>query len=311
MAYKERAVTGRRRAAFWGVAVGAAAAGAALPAALAWGFLHPPRRLPRGTPKSRLGLSYERIGFRASDGVRLRGWWVPAPDGALARGAVVICHGYSNNRTTMLPYLAFLHRAGYHTLFFDFRAHGWSSGRMATFGIREIEDVRAAVTFAQERTGGTLPLALLGESMGASVALLAAAEDDRVRAVIADSPYARFDRAVAARLRLLFGPRLAPAITPRIQTAGERLLGATSDTIAPVLAAPRIAPRPILLIQGLADQLVEPENARLIHEATEEFGNVTLWEVPDARHAKSVLHVPDEYAARVTAFLEATLLEAG
>ena len=278
----------------------------ALPAALAWGFLHPPRRFHRQTPRTALGLDYERVRLRAADGVPLSGWFVPPPgDLGDARGMVVISHGYSGNRQKMLPYLDFLHAAGYAAFLFDFRAHGWSGGKMATFGHQEPLDLRAALDWAENHPVlGRLPLALLGESMGASVSLLLAADDLRVRAVVADSPYSRFDAAVESHLQVALGAA-APYVTPHARRVGERVSGFRADEIAPIDAVQKIAPRPVLLIHGTADRLVTVENSRRIHAAAP--NNTTLWEVEGTAHVQSVYDAGAEYARRVVDFLEAAL----
>ncbi len=285
--------------------LGGAALGAvvsALPFGLAWAFLHPPRRRHKRTPQS-LGASFERVRLVSADDVRLSAWFVSAPEDVAIKGVVVVCHGYYGNRERMLPYLAFLHRAGYHALLFDFRAHGWSGGQMAGFGTREPQDLTAAIDWVEARPDlADLPLFLLGESMGASVALLVAAVDTRVRAVVADSPYARFDSAVEGRLTMAFGPKVTPMITPHTKRAGEKLLGVASTAIAPMDAVRAIAPRPILLIHGLQDTLITPDNARRIYDAAP--GNVELWEVEGAKHVKSVYVEGENYAQRVLAFLD-------
>jgi len=280
---------------------------AAFPAALAWGFLHPPRRLHRRTPRTAFGIPYERVRLRSQDGVSLSAWYVPAPAGAPPRGVVIICHGYYGNRATMLPHLGFLHQAGYAAVLFDWRAHGWSGGHMVTFGHTESEDLEVALDWVSAHPDlQHLPLALLGESMGASVSLLVAAEEpDRVQAVIADSAYARFDSAVEGRIRLAFGSAVAPMITPPARRAGEVILGVRCDEIAPMEAMRRIYPRPVLLIHGAADRLIKPENSERLLAASP--GNATLWEVPDAAHVRGVHIAAEEYARRVLAFLDEAL----
>ncbi len=292
-----------------GAALGLAAAAAvvaAVPAGIAWVFLHPPRRLHNRTPRSALGLSYERVRLCAADGVRLSAWFVPAPAGSPARGVVVVCHGYYGNRATMLPYLRFLHKAGYHCLLFDFRGHGWSGGGRTTFGIAEGRDLRAAIDWvcAQERLSG-LPVAVLGESMGAAVSLLVAAEEPRVGAVVADSAFARFDYAVASRLALAFGDKLGATLTPPAQKVGERMLGRACADIAPVEAIARMTDLPVLLLHGEADRLIYCENVYRLHEAG--GPNVSMWTVPGAGHVLSVYVGGDEYARRVVEFLDGAL----
>jgi fermentation-respiration switch protein FrsA (DUF1100 family) len=290
------------------VAVGAGiAAVAAFPAALVWVFLHPPRRLHHRTPRSFLGIPYERVRLRSRDGVPISAWYVPAPENDSPRGVVVLCHGYHGNRAMMLPYLAFLHKAGYAAVLFDWRAHGWSGGKMATFGFTEPEDLTAALDWVSGNPDlAHLPIVLFGESMGASVSLLvAASETERVKAVVADSPYARFDRAVEGRMTLAFGPAVAPLVTPQARRIGEAILGVRCDEIAPLEAMQKIYPRPVLLIHGQADRLIAPENSRLIADASP--GKVTLWEVPGAAHVQSVYVMGDEYGRRVTEFLRDAL----
>jgi pimeloyl-ACP methyl ester carboxylesterase len=148
-----------------------------------------------------------------------------------------------------------------------------------------------------------VPLAVLGESMGAAVALLVASEDTRVRAVVADSAFARLDAAVSGRLGL-FGP-LGAWMTPHTQRAGERLLGVRCADVAPEAAIARIAPRPVLLIHGASDTFIHPENAYRLKEAG--GGNVTLWEAPGAAHCQCIAVAEEEYARRVRGFLQDAL----
>lgn len=280
--------------------IGGAALGAllALPGALAYGFLHPPRRVHIRTPKTALGLDYERLRLRTGDGMALSAWFIPHP---APRGVAVLSHGYSNCRDAMLPYAALLHAEGFSVLLYDFRGHGWSERARITFGLKETSDLTAALDFAQARADG-LPLVLVGESMGAAVSLLVAADDPRVAAVIADCPFARLDEPIHRRLVLLFGPTLGEVLSAPTRRVGERLLGVSPEAIAPEEAIVRIAPRPVLLIHGTDDQLIPVSHVHRLHDASE--GHAEVWTVPGARHARSVYEAPDDYARHIHDFLE-------
>ena len=64
---------------------------------LAWwqadAFLHPARRLPAETPADR-GLEYRDVEFPSTDGITLRGWYLPSENGA----AIIAGHGIGGNR---------------------------------------------------------------------------------------------------------------------------------------------------------------------------------------------------------------------
>ena len=175
---------------------------------------------------------------------------------------------------------------------------------MATFGCKETLDLKAALDWVAARPElAGVPIAVLGESMGAAVALLVASEDTRVRAVVADSAYARLDTAVAGRLGL-FGA-LGAWVTPPTQRVGERLLGVRCADVAPEEAIARIAPRPVLLIHGACDTFIRPENAYRLKEAA--AGNAQLWEAPGAAHCQCIAVAREEYARRVRDFLRGAL----
>lgn len=85
-----------------------------------------------------------------TDGMTLRGWWVPGldPNSDLA---VVFCHGGGRDRRAWLRHTPIFQKAGMPCLLFDLREHGISDGEMRGFhyGIREQYDVLAAVKYAK------------------------------------------------------------------------------------------------------------------------------------------------------------------
>jgi fermentation-respiration switch protein FrsA (DUF1100 family) len=71
----------------------------------------------------------------------------------------------------------------------------------------------------------------------------------------------------------------------------------------------RIAPRPLLLIHGTADDYVPIANFHQLQAAaTSPSGSqVATWIVPGARHAQAFKKTGAEYVTRVTAFFDAAL----
>jgi len=207
---------------------------------------------------------FEEVGFHACDGLRLAGWFIPAPR---AHGAVILCHGFPHNRTEMLPWAKLLHPAGYHLLLFDFRAHGESAGSLSSIGYYEINDLLGAVDYLVTRPEMKgLQVGVFGLSMGGAVALMAAAQDERIAAVATHGAYASLKRAIDQRFRLFFGPLARLMSAPAIWW-GRRWLPTDPGIISPVEVIYRISPRPVLLMHGARDFLTHPDDGRALYHA--------------------------------------------
>src|SRR5438067_10448944 len=83
---------------------------------------------------------------------------------------------------------------GYRVLLPDSRAHGESGGRLATYGLRENDDIHRWVSWLYDR--GATCVDGFGESMGAALVLESMRSEARFCAVVADSPFSTF-RSVA------------------------------------------------------------------------------------------------------------------
>ena len=138
------------------------------------------------TPKS-YNLDFRWIEFTSPDGIPLKGWYIPAE--GTARGTIIYCHGLNRTRIEMLPDAVFGHSLGYNGLLFDFRHQGMSGGAITTLGYQERLDVEGAVRYALEQEQAARPVVVWGVSMGASAALMAAAESPDISAVISDSSF--------------------------------------------------------------------------------------------------------------------------
>jgi len=105
---------------------------------------------------------------------------------------VVMGHGFAGTRDVALPAFAErFAREGVATLVFDYRHFGASGGapRQLVDPWRQLEDWRAAVAWvrAQDALDGAR-VALFGSSMGGGQALIVAAEDPALRAVVVQVP---------------------------------------------------------------------------------------------------------------------------
>ncbi|HVM46331.1 MAG TPA: alpha/beta fold hydrolase [Candidatus Thermoplasmatota archaeon] len=263
-------------------------------------LIHPARELSHATPSHR-GMPYERVAFETSDGLVLQGWWMPVEE---SRGVVVFLHGYGASKSQSLAVAPFLHHAGYTVLAFDFRAHGESGGTFTSVGIEETKDVKAAVAYAVAREGEGVPLALLGWSMGAAAAINAADELPEVRAIVADSGFARLANAISNSLSSFSGLPRYP-FEPLVLGFATRMAGHSPSDNVPERHAANLA-RPLLVIQGMEDGLARPEgDGSALASAAGDWAQ--YWLVPGAGHVDARTKHPHEYQERVLAFLDAHL----
>jgi len=271
-------------------------------AVLAWKSVKAnPEKLTE-TPQ-RWHIPYEDVTFQSADGTPLSGWYVPVK--SHPKGVIILCHGVDGNRISMLPVAHMLHQHGYAALLFDFRARGQSGGTRCTLGYREVDDLLAAVQAVRARPDAKkLPMGVLGESMGGAVALIGTARCPDIRAVVAESPFASLDHAVANHFHSIIGIG-GPFLGVPTRWIGEKLIGAHCEDIAPVHEIDRIAPRPVFLIQDEADTLCPKEETKELMAAAKK--PKSLWTVRYAVHVNAKWVESGEYERRVTTFFDRNL----
>ena len=240
-----------------------------------------------------IGLAYEDVRFTTDDGVTLSGWLVPAARDT--RAAVVLMHGFSWHRLPWLAAFVPWLQKRYHVLQFDFRGHGGSDDALISLGTLEERDVGAAVRFVEGR--GLGPIALMGISMGGSVAIMAA-PDLPVAAVVADAAYAELRDPIANRMREVGYPLARLGATLVLAAASVR---ARVWLRSPMHRVAQISPRALLLISPGEDRLVSPHQSQRMFRAAGEPKE--LFVVPGAAHAEAHLTAPEAYERRVLDFL--------
>ena len=231
-----------------------------------------PRQPVTDTPADR-GLAYREVQFASRDGTVLRGWFLPAR-GAGPAPVLVLSHGRGQSREEFRDKLPVFARHGFALLAFDYRASGRSDGRYNTAGYKETWD------------------------------LLAAAADPGIRAVVEDSGFASLRNVIAYNFRQEAGLPPFPLAPLTILLAQARA-GARVDEVEPADAIARVAPRPVLVVHGLRDTKVRPDQGRELYAHA--GSPKQAWFVPGAGHVGAFEVDPRGYERRVVGFLEQAL----
>jgi uncharacterized protein len=245
--------------------------------------------------------SREDFSVTAPDGIVLRGWKVRAANPN--RDWVLLLHGRSQNRLSMLGYANFLLSSGYSVLMMDARAHGESGGEIATYGHLERYDVHSILD-ALTASENTDQIFVLGESMGAAVALQAAAIDPRIEGVVAEGAFRNlhevmFDYA-GLRWNAFLGKTLFRPVAMLAVHEVEKQASFRFDDVSPEASVAARKFR-VMLISGLSDHNIPKRHAQAIFLAA--AGPKELWLVPKAGHQGAMHAAPEEFQRRVLHFL--------
>jgi uncharacterized protein len=225
---------------------------------------YPRRNEPVHTPGT-LGLAWQDVAIPGVDGgPTLPAWYMPA-DRATAPG-VVLVHGWESARDRMLPHAAFLHAAGFHVLSFDVRGCGANPPELLPVSVGEFAaDTRAAAAWLAAQPEVSR-VAVMGHSMGASGAIVAAAAEPSICAVIGVSTPADPARLTRQTFRLAGLPIPSPVAWPLAWLTARVYLRPRGHSVAAVSAthASRRLRAPLLLVHGIDDAIVPVDDlARL------------------------------------------------
>jgi pimeloyl-ACP methyl ester carboxylesterase len=210
--------------------------------------------------------------------------WVLEPP-SVPRGTVIVLHGIRLDKRSMLPAATEIANAGFRSLLVDLRGHGRSSGEHLTYGLLESRDISQLLDVLERRGTKLGPVGVHGYSYGAATAIHLAANDPRIRAVVAVSSFASLRVAVRDYLRCYL-PELSPAVPESWLDAaidlGGQMAAFDPDAAAPVRAAER-SRAPLLVLHGASDTQVPPHHAQLLAQATQ--GRATTLLLPGQTHA--------------------------
>ena len=263
---------------------------------------HPKEMRELGTKiPADFGLAVQEVSITNPESMRLFGYFSASENGAY----IMLQHGFKADRSRLLEEAKILQDAGYGVLVTSVRAHDKNDGQEITFGVREMQDLQAWYEYLLAQ--GALPgkIAILGNSMGAAMAIEYASRNKDIAAVVSVSGFSSLQDTIDVSVEYFTGLPAFP-FAPAIATWAEVLLGMDVAQVDATKAAAKLCQTPILVMQGGADTVVSVASGQWIYDAA--CGPKELWFEDDIGHTKFDRDMPDEYAQRVTQFFAQHLL---
>ncbi len=240
-------------------------------------------------------LEKEPFTVRSYDGYELSCEFVKCGD---PKRIVIISHGWGVNRYNSVKYVQLFRKFGYSAVVYDDRGHGVNQKTYTTMGVRESGDLLAVIDAVYKRYGSDAFLGLHGESLGASLSVMALAEKPNVRFLVSDCGYGDF--------REMCRIRMVRNHLPMIEMHGADVLCRWFYHYSPLNVMPYLALEdntiPIAFMHGTNDHMTDHHHSILMYEKNKGYSELHLY--PDTPHARSLPNNPEAYEADVRGFLK-------
>ena len=206
-----------------------------------------------------IGIAYEDIYLKASDGVMLHGWRLYS--GTPASGTVLFFHGNGENISTHMANVYWLVNEGFDVLLFDYRGYGESQGLPDLDLI--VDDAELMIGYAVEQLDAGTGLVVLGHSFGASLSIYAVAHSrykDRIRALVSIAAFSDYhavaqDALARSWLFWLFQWPLSFTI---------------DNSYSPLESIAAVSPVPLLLMHSRQDEIIDYYHVQALYAAAAE-----------------------------------------
>jgi alpha-beta hydrolase superfamily lysophospholipase len=255
-----------------------------------------PRPVNGATP----AMPYETV--RLTSNYPLECWLMKT---AHARGTIILFHGYTGSKATMLDKAEVFLQLGYNVLMADFMGAGGSGGNQTTIGYHEAENVKTCYNYVVKT--GEKNILLFGTSMGA-VAILRAihAHSIKPQAIMIECPFGTMQQTVEARFRMMH--------LPSFPMAGLLLFwGGVENGFWAYGHNPQDYARsvncPALLMFGAKDDRVTIQEINAVYNGLKGYKELRIY--PEAAHENYLIKYKERWTQDVRSFLQASGAESG
>lgn len=236
-----------------------------------------PQNIEYLTP-DKIGLTYEEVNFRSSDGLMLFGWFLPAQ--GKAKGTVLFLHGNAENISTHIANVHWLPAQHYNVFLPDYRGYGGSEGRPSLKGLQD--DINSAMKYLLQRKDiDTERIVILAQSLGGALAIYNVAHSPyraKIKALISESAFSDYRNLTREKLASFW-------LTWPLQWPLSFLI---DNDYSPLDAVSLISPIPLLIIHGDNDNVVPLLHGESLFTAAAQPKE--MWLVPGGGHIEAFRH---------------------
>ncbi len=244
------------------------------------------------------GLSAREILLKTIRKRRLQVWQIEPVEAPQA--ILVAIHGWANTSSIFLPMAARLNR-NYRWFLVNTRNHGESDMDGAASIVKFKQDLQVCLNYIFRNNSESLPVFLIGHSLGAAASILTAAEKPEISGVVSIASFANLEQLLRSRfLSGRYTEGLIRGLIRYLEFMAEKSL----YELSPVGVIDRVT-QPMMLLHGGQDQVISPEclpillskitHPNVIHHLFKEHTHSSLLA------AEPVIEIIDEF---ITNFLK-------
>ena len=155
-------------------------------------------RIPKPENETKPIRNYETFTIKSTE--ELEVWYIEIPED---KGIVVMFHGYSSSKSSLLEYSEEFNKKGYSTLLVDFMGSGGSTGNLTTIGFEESKDVKEVYQLVKAQYPNK-EIILFGCSMGAA-SIMKSIRDYKINPdkIILECPFGSFEETTKKRFQAM------------------------------------------------------------------------------------------------------------
>ncbi len=255
-------------------------------------YLYPPRILNKKSPKD-FGLEFEEFNVQINQ-AKIAAWFFEGK----SEITLIFVPGFVTNRSIILEKVwPLLKKREVNAVIFDPRGQGDSEGKFLMGAFMD-EDVSAIIDWLKKNKG-LKKFALLGTSLGATVALVVASKRKDVIATVADSPFMNISKISSKEVFRTF-PSLAKIFLPFARAVlflkFKRDLFRKLDVFSVIENVSHV-----FFIHGKNDKVINYKHSLTLYKRAKEPKEI--W-ITEADHCESFTLYPKEYFERVLEFIK-------